>query len=274
MLQGVDVSNNQGPSIDWDAVAKAGISFAIFKRSEGLNFVDLCYDRNRSAAKAAGLLTGAYHFARPFNNAVAEAQFFLAHLPILDTGELVALDIEAGGGDLSAWALEWLDTVEKALGFPPLIYSYPAFINASLLAGQLANYPLWLADYSADGLANIGPWPFVALRQYTSSASVQGIPGNVDGDEIARDMRGLMRLGKPAPILPTWKVAISAALKQQPSHISAVAIGADHKPVPPLAVGTVVTPQGPVQVTDDKWQALKIPGGPIHGYYLEANLTT
>lgn len=273
VLQGVDVSNYQGPSVDWAAVAKSGISFAICKRTEGMDYVDPTFDRNYAAARTAGLVPGSYHFAHPANDPAKEAAFFLSHLPALQPGDLVALDLEIGTGNLSAWALVWLETVERALGFPPLFYSYPAFIAQSINDPALAKYPLWLADYSAGGLANCGPWPVVALRQYGSTAHVAGIPGNVDGDELARDLAGLKALGKPAPTSSVWKVSISGAVKREASHTSQAAIGPDHQPVKSLAVGTVVNLQGAPVHTDDWWQAIKVPNTGIHGYYLGANLS-
>lgn len=267
-LHGADVSIYQGPSIDWAAAKAAGISFAICKRSEGIGGIDATFDRNWSELGRLGLCRGAYHYGH-LDDPLKEAAFFLAQLPALQPGDIVVLDCESGSGDMTAKALAFLQHVEAALGFPPLLYTYPAFVNQSL-TGNLSHYPLWLADL-AGTVARIGHWPFVALRQYTWEAYIPGILGNVDGDVLERDIMGLKALGKPAPVL-TWAVAKSGALKQQASHSSAVAIGPDHKPFPPLTVGTIVVPTGPVVTTDDVWQGIKIPHSPVHGYYVAANL--
>ena len=61
---GIDVSHWQG-RIDWQQVADAGIDFAIIKATDGMDQVDPWYLRNRDRAQQVGILTTAYHFARP-----------------------------------------------------------------------------------------------------------------------------------------------------------------------------------------------------------------
>src|SRR5262249_22791906 len=63
-LKGIDVSNYQG-KIDWQAVKKSGVVFAFAKATEGVDFVDKSFAANFKAMKAAGIIRGAYHFARP-----------------------------------------------------------------------------------------------------------------------------------------------------------------------------------------------------------------
>jgi len=77
-LEGVDVSHWQN-TIDWTKVAAAGKRFAIIKASESTTYVDPLYATNRARAQAAGLWTGAYHFAQPnaaVGDALAEADHF------------------------------------------------------------------------------------------------------------------------------------------------------------------------------------------------------
>lgn len=63
LLTGIDVSAYQ-PHIDWRAVAAGGDSFAFVKATEGASYVSPTFREQRDGAKAAGLLVGAYHFAR------------------------------------------------------------------------------------------------------------------------------------------------------------------------------------------------------------------
>ncbi len=80
VLEGIDVSNWQG-TIDWTKVAAAGKKFAIIKATESTDFVDPMYSTNHASARAAGLWTGAYHFAQPdpsANDAVNEADKFVS----------------------------------------------------------------------------------------------------------------------------------------------------------------------------------------------------
>ena len=63
-LPGIDVSHHQN-AIDWTQVAASGVRFAIAKASEGTGYIDPLYSTNRAEAMAAGIVFGAYHFARP-----------------------------------------------------------------------------------------------------------------------------------------------------------------------------------------------------------------
>lgn len=221
MLDGIDVSSNNG-TISWPQVYADGARYTLIKLTEGAGYLDPDFSANWSGARAAGLATGAYHFARPdLNTAAQEAQYFLAHLPALQPGDLVALDMEYPWDgrldpfDYNSWALAWLQAVEKVLGFPPLLYSYPWYITNRLSNPALAHYPLWLADYVPSVPASIGVWPVVTLWQHSSTASYPGIYGQVDEDWISRTPAGLKALGKPAPH-PTYLVLVDMMARTAP----------------------------------------------------------
>ena len=57
----IDVSHHNG-AIDWPAVAGAGIALVFVKATQGARFVDPTFERNRTAAAAAGVLVVPYHF--------------------------------------------------------------------------------------------------------------------------------------------------------------------------------------------------------------------
>lgn len=202
----LDISNNQPQALDFAALKASGIAGVIHKASQGTAFIDSYLAPRWGQLKSAGLARGVYHFAG-LSDAVAEANHFLsvvAHL--LEPGDLVALDIETGIGDLSGWALAWLTVVEKALGFKPLLYSYPAFIAASLQADQLAAYPLWLASWQQNEPAAPHPWSSIALWQDNANARYPGLPV-VDADVFFGTLDQLRAHGKPAPVPPTPPVA-------------------------------------------------------------------
>ena len=62
--KGLDVSNWNG-AINWTKVASAGYRFAFGKATEGTAYTDKTYPTNRNGSEGAGLVFGAYHFARP-----------------------------------------------------------------------------------------------------------------------------------------------------------------------------------------------------------------
>ena len=80
-----------------------------------------------------------------------------------------------GKAALTRLAKRYMDTLSQN-GFAPGWYSYTNFINSYLNAAELADYPLWVADYRAS-LWYSGQY---AMWQYTSSGSVPGISGAVD----------------------------------------------------------------------------------------------
>jgi hypothetical protein len=61
---------------------------------------------------------------------------------------------------VTTWAETWLKTVEEKTGRKPFIYSYPNFLESSMVRSEaLRQYPLWLAQYGinpADPIAQPG----------------------------------------------------------------------------------------------------------------------
>ena len=196
-LEGVDVSHWQN-TIDWSKVAAAGKRFAIIKASESTTYVDPLYATNRARAQAAGMWTGAYHFAQPnaaVGDALAEADHFVATLS-LGRGDLIpALDLEQAGGlsvaALQTWVSTWLGEVTRKVGVRPMIYTSPSFWKTYMGNSQAladAGYrTLWIAHWGvaaptvpANNWGGRG-WTF---WQYTSCGAVPGISGCVDLDRF------------------------------------------------------------------------------------------
>ncbi|QUQ67354.1 lysozyme [Kutzneria sp. CA-103260] len=78
-LPGLDVSSYQG-NVDWSSVAAKGAKFAYVKATEGTTYTDPTFAHQYNGSYNAGLIRGAYHFARPNNSSgVAQADYFVAH---------------------------------------------------------------------------------------------------------------------------------------------------------------------------------------------------
>jgi len=203
MLEGIDVSHWQG-TINWTKVAAAGKKFAIIKatdgqvQSDGKLYIDPMYATNHAQAKAAGLWTGAYHYARPSTNAgdaIAEADHF-ASVMNLGAGDLIpALDLEDTGGmsisALQTWVTRFLDEVTLKIGVRPMIYTSPSFwknkMGDTRKLADAGYTVLWIAHWNvaaptvpAENWGGHG-WTF---WQYTSDGSVSGITGRVDLDRF------------------------------------------------------------------------------------------
>lgn len=191
---GIDVSHYQGP-IDWPSLARAGVTFAYLKATEGVTFVDPTFAANDAGAAAAGIPRGAYHFALPDRSSgAAQANYFLANgagwTPDGHTLPPV-IDIEYNPDSpqtpcygltpdqMTAWLLDFATTVDNRIGRWPVIYSTTNWWtmctgNTPALA---ANCPLWIARYDTV----VGPLPN-GWRDYTLWQHADSAP-NLPGDQ-------------------------------------------------------------------------------------------
>jgi GH25 family lysozyme M1 (1,4-beta-N-acetylmuramidase) len=205
-LAGIDVSNWQG-RIDWARVRAAGKSFAWCKASEGTGYADPTYAANRSHARGAGLLVGAYHFAQPSPGSGAAQADWLLECAAVAPGDLwPALDLEVSNGlspsQMAAWVADFTSRVHAVLGVWPFIYASPSFWSSKVGNSQSAaksGCPLWIAHWTS------APAPSVPASnwaghgwtawQWTSSGSVPGISGRVDLDRAIPSLSGLVIKG-------------------------------------------------------------------------------
>ncbi len=192
MLEGVDISNNQG-AIDWAAVAGAGKRFAFVKATEGTFFRDQYFDQNYDGCRDQQLWRGAYHFARPGRgpSGADEANYFCDYVlsqPALQ-GDLYIIDLEQDrsqpppGTDLGAYLLDWCQTTRSNTGVKPLIYSTESMLRTWQCDTEaLAEYALWLASWGAR-------WPVwhgerSPFWQYADNGRCPGVQGLCDLDRF------------------------------------------------------------------------------------------
>lgn len=178
-------------------LAGQGLRFAFVKASEGKSFQAETFQAKWHDSMAAGLLRGAYHFFRPSRTGEEQAVNFLQALQA--AGGMTAddlppvLDIETRDGinaaEIRKRCLVWLEKVETATGRKPLIYTGSSFGKDVLGPdGRFAEYPLWVAHYTAGQPSIPQRWSTCACWQYTDKGRVKGIAGGVDlnwfnGDE-------------------------------------------------------------------------------------------
>src|SRR5215213_48838 len=185
--EGIDVSHWQG-TIDWSRVRAAGKTFAIIKATEGVSFLDDKYAQNKAGAMGQGMKVGAYHFARPGNDPVREADWFVDHMGLQHGMLIPTLDIEITGGlgptALTTWTKAWLARVVQRTGAKPMIYTSPAFwrnnMNDSRWFADNGYSVLWVAHWNTTSPSVPGSnwggksWTF---WQYSAEGSVPGISG-------------------------------------------------------------------------------------------------
>lgn len=153
-ITGPDVSSNNGANIDWRAVRRAGHTFCFVKATEGTGYKNPFFDTWWKQAKDAGLVRGAYHFARPAPGETGreEARFFLQAIGGYRHGDLPpVLDLEAVVGlsplQLRSWVRNFVDEVRDRTGVDPIIYTGLWFWQPHVGGDDNFGCPLWLAAY-------------------------------------------------------------------------------------------------------------------------------
>lgn len=218
-LKGIDISKWQ-TGID---LSKVDCDFVIVKATEGIGYVDRKCDSFYQQAKRLGKKLGFYHFARPRNDAVREAQYFYNNTKNYFGEAIPILDWEAENKSDVAWAKRWLDEVYRLSGVKPVIYMSESVANAynwSSVAN--ADYGLWVAKYRDNNpdynynMSNAGSrpkvkwWKFYCMWQWTSTGRLNGYSGNLDcnvfyGDGTTWD-KYAGKSGTTQPVKPTQPV--------------------------------------------------------------------
>jgi GH25 family lysozyme M1 (1,4-beta-N-acetylmuramidase) len=280
-LEGIDVSHWQG-AISWTKVATVK-SFAIIKATESTDIVDSTYATNRAGAQAAGLWTGAYHFARPnatAGDAVAEADHFAAVVKLGAGDILPALDIEVTGGltpaSLTTWVTTWLNEAAARLGVKPMIYTSPSFWKNALADTRSladAGYKtLWIAHWGVSAptvpAQNWGGrgWTF---WQYDNCGSVPGISGCVDldrynGTDLRAQAFSIFSLRPNAAQVKQGQSGTSTVAIVRTNFGSAVTLGASGLP----AGASATFDPSPTTVSTSSMQIALPPTTPVGTYRL------
>ena len=180
---GIDVSQYQG-KIDWKSVRLVEnnfpIQFAFIRATVGKDKVDCEFEFNWKASKAT-MIRGAYHYYRPNENSLEQANNFIKNVK-LHKGDLPpVLDIEAMPKNQSIDSLKvglkrWLEKVDAHYQVKPIIYTNEKFYEA-FLKEEFEGYPFWIANYNFFVETLQDDW---LIWQFTEKATVSGIDGNVD----------------------------------------------------------------------------------------------
>jgi len=185
-IHGADISRWQHPNdkaIDFVKMYAAGMRFVFIKASDTRESADLLAVKyaamDHYAAQAAGIYTGFYHYAvlpdvtSPEDikkDALAQAQKVVWRLASMggysDRDLPYALDLEnkcvrysssgacqkyATRSAVTLWATTFLASLKEKTGRAPILYSYASFLESSMTrTPELAQYPLWLAQYAID----------------------------------------------------------------------------------------------------------------------------
>lgn len=218
-LRGVDVSSWQG-SVSWSSARQdSGFNYAYLKSSEGSDYTDPTYAPNRAGTNSIGVISGAYHFARPsgataklrFEDAQKEADHFIAAANPQPGDLIPALDLETSGGltpgQLIDWTAAFLQEVEAKIGVKPIIYTFPSFWQSSMNDTQRFSnegYKLWISHFHvASPIVPAGNWggKGYVIWQPDDCLKIRAMSGCVDGDITGNSSLNDLRLGTSISLL-------------------------------------------------------------------------
>ncbi|GGW73471.1 hypothetical protein GCM10010503_58790 [Streptomyces lucensis JCM 4490] len=191
--RGHDVSSHQR-HVDWPTARAKGARFVYVKATESTDYRNPYFSPQYAGARRAGLLRGAYHFARPDTSSGArQAAYFVRHggdwrpdgwtLP-------PALDIEynpydrkqrcygVGRARMVRWIRSFSDEVERETGRRPVIYTTAHWWR--LCTGDShafsATHALWIAHHGSSRPGRLpGGWRYWTFWQYRVKG---GLPGD------------------------------------------------------------------------------------------------
>ena len=189
-VQGFDISHYQG-TVDMNAQKAKGAQFVIIKATESTTYTDTSFSANYNGATQAGLIRGAYHFARPAaSSGTAQANYFLAHgggwsndgrtLPgMLDLennpsgSQCYGLSTSA----LTTWVRDFVNTYYSSTGRYPMIYTtYNFWVTCTGNSNEFSSKsPLVIARYGSSSVGSIpGGWPYQTIWQFADSGTFPG----------------------------------------------------------------------------------------------------
>lgn len=210
--QGIDLSKWNAQYLD-AALASGQLSFVIVRATDGTQH-DPQFDSLWARLQQENLVRGAYHFYRAQEPAEAQAQAFLRAYgtpqprqlpPIVDVEELSfsGLPPNPAVPDLQQNLLALLDLLQQATGRVPMVYTNANVGNAFLNHPRFAQYPLWVADWTARTQPTLPQaWQATGYRfwqranQYTLPSG-QSVP--VDMDLFNGEPADLLTLGGSTP---------------------------------------------------------------------------
>lgn len=197
---GIDVSEYQD-AIQWEEVRTLDddyqLSFVFIRATVGNDRLDKRFEENWRKAKENKIIRGAYHYYRPNENSLEQAELFIKTVT-LQKGDLPpVLDIERLPENQSMERLQlglrrWLNKVEEHYKMKPIIYTGERYYN-DFLKKEFSDYLFWIANYNFYREEMEEDWLF---WQFTEKASVSGIKANVDVNIFNGDVEQLHYITK------------------------------------------------------------------------------
>lgn len=192
---GIDVSEFQG-AVDWEEIEileeKYPVQFVFIRATAGNDRVDRRFKENWNGAKENKIMRGAYHYYRPNENSIEQANLFIKTVK-LQKGDLPpVLDIERLPKNQPLDSLKkglkrWLTKVESHYQVRPIIYTGERYYS-DFLKEEFSEYLFWIANYNFYREKIEDDWLF---WQFTEKASLPGIKHRVDVNIYNGDLEQL-----------------------------------------------------------------------------------
>lgn len=192
---GIDVSEFQG-KVDWDDIEileeKYPVQFVFIRATAGNDRVDRQFKKNWDGAKENKIIRGAYHYYRPNENSIEQANLFIKTVK-LQKGDLPpVLDIERLPKNQPLDSLKkglkrWLNKVETHYQVRPIIYTGERYYS-DFLKEEFGEYLFWIANYNFYREKIEDDWLF---WQFTEKASLPGIKNRMDVNIYNGDLQQL-----------------------------------------------------------------------------------
>lgn len=192
-MKGIDISHWQ----DGINLAVVPCDFVIIKATQGTKFVDPCFQKFYTQAKAAGKKLGVYHYYGS-GESEEQAEHFLKTVRACIGEAVLVLDWESDQNPSfrkgPALPKRFLDYVYNKTGVRPLIYMSKSVCReynwTEVVKG---NYGLWMAQYANKkptgyqdkpwtDTKGLGAFNGYAIHQYTSNGHIDGYNGSLDLD--------------------------------------------------------------------------------------------
>lgn len=200
VLKFVDVYSDSGVALATEPNSQG----TIVKMTQGIGYVNPIANAQYAAAKKAGRLLGAYHYAGG-NDAKKEANYFINNIKNYVKEAVLILDWESYQNSAygsKTWAKTFTDEVHRLTGVYPLVYA--SITALSQVASCASTCGLWVSGYPTNNHSwdvpdfnayckrfgySIAPWKTYTLWQFTG--------GDMDRSVAAVDAAGWKRIANP-----------------------------------------------------------------------------
>lgn len=188
----IDISGWQAGIDVAKVVNNGGLGAVVVKATEGIGYVDGSCDKFVQQCIDNGIPFGFYHFAGD-GDSIEEATHFIQNTINYFGHGIPVLDWE--GNQSVDWVNEFVGEIYSSTHVWPWIYANPWRFRQGEVNGNCGR---WVAGYQSDGITDINygqnnslPSSYdvglVCAWQFSSSVSIPGYDGNLDGDVFYGD---------------------------------------------------------------------------------------